>query len=191
MRKVISEKEFLNSYWYLKDLKDLSKKLGIKNTTHLRKDELENLILGFIKYGKIKTKPRKNKQLEKDILDLGTLVRNYRNTTFTKDFILKESLKLVPSLKIRSGVKYWLNRYIDKNLNKIKYKDIVKEFIRLNNPKTKLPQIPSTKMNNFISDYLVGIKNSKRQEAMIEWRKLKKWKVPKNFTSYLEYKKNV
>ena len=62
---------------------------------------------------------------------------------------------------------------------KITYNDVICEYIRLNETEGKLPQIPSCKFNNFISDYLTKEKNATREEALDVWNKLKGMKTKK------------
>ena len=54
MNKIIklSEQEFINKYWYASELKKLAKSIGILKTGKLRKDELEEIILKYLKTGK-------------------------------------------------------------------------------------------------------------------------------------------
>ena len=70
---------------------------------------------------------------------------------------------------------------------KITYNDVIREYIRLNKTEGKLPQIPSCKFNNFISDYLTNEKNATREAALDAWNKLKDMKTKKD---YITWKKN-
>ena len=70
---------------------------------------------------------------------------------------------------------------------KITYDDVIREYIRLNKTEGKLPQIPSCKFNNFISDYLANEKNATREEPLEAWNKLKDMKIKKD---YITWKKN-
>lgn len=54
LSKNMTEKEFDNSYWYAKELKEFAKKIGVSNSSKLRKDELEPLIKHFLGTGQIK-----------------------------------------------------------------------------------------------------------------------------------------
>ena len=67
------------------------------------------------------------------------------------------------------------------------YNDVIGEYIRLNKTEEKLPQIPSCKFNNFISDYLANEKNATREEGLDAWNKLKAMKVKKD---YITWEKN-
>ena len=69
----------------------------------------------------------------------------------------------------------------------ITYNDVICEYIRLNKTEGKLPQIPSCKFNNFISDYLANETNATREDALDAWNKLKDMKIKKD---YITWKKN-
>jgi hypothetical protein len=190
LHKNITQEEFTNGYWYSDELKQFGKEIGIKNYSKLRKDELEKIIIHFIKTGIIKEETKKTIAKTPDELSLDTIIENYKNDKQTKEFILKESFKKKPELKIKSGSIYWLNRWREdkiKNGIKITYENLIDEFIKINFSKGKLPQIPSTKMNNFITDYLQNEINSKRKDAMNEWIKLKEINIPKDYKSWKLY----
>jgi hypothetical protein len=191
LHKNITHEDFINGYWYSVELKEFAKEIGIKNYLKLRKDELEKIIIHFILTGKTKENDSKKIIAKKsDKLSLDTIIQNYKNNKETKEFILKETFKIKPDLKIKSGSSYWLNRWREdktKNGIKIKYIDLIREFIKINLVEGKLPQIPSTKMNNFIMDYLENEVNSKRKDAMDEWYKLKELDIPKDYKSWKKY----
>ena len=42
-------REFENGYWYLDELKDFGRQVGIPEATKLRKDELERAIVAFLR----------------------------------------------------------------------------------------------------------------------------------------------
>lgn len=52
--------------------------------------------------------------------------------------------------------------------------------------KERLPQIPSTRMNNFISDFLADSANQgkTRADAMQQWQALKQQGIPKTYADY-------
>lgn len=193
--KGITEEEFVNQYWINDELKKFSKSIGVNNCSKLRKDELEKIIIHYIRTGKITYRGIKKINIKgSDKLELDTIIENYRNNRETKEFILKEVFKKKPGLIIKSGVKYWINRWReDKIYNgiRITYEDLINEFIKLNLVNGRLPQIPSTKMNNFIMDYLRNEINSKRKDAMAEWIKLKGLNILKDYKSWKEYVNGV
>ena len=185
-------KEFENKYWYMSELKALAKSLEIPFDSRTRKDQLEDMIIQFLEIGTVNKKNSfriKNRNI--DILNNHSYVKNFRNKKETWEFINSEMDKRVPGLKPKSGAKYWLNRWIENKLSngeKITYNDVVCEYIRLNKTEEKLPQIPSCKFNNFISDYLANEKNATRKDALEAWTMLKDMKVIK---VYITWKKII
>jgi hypothetical protein len=187
----ITQEEFINGYWYNDELKEFGKEIGIKNYSKLRKDQLEKIIIHFIRTGKLKEiEIKKSTPKTPDKLSLDTVIENYKYNKKTKEFILIEVFRKEPELKIKSGAIYWLNRWREDKINhgiKISYGDLIDEFININLNKDKLPQIPSTKMNNFIMDYLKNEIYSKRKDALNEWRKLKELNIQKDYKSWKLY----
>ena len=184
-------KEFENKYWYMSELKALAKLLEIPFDSRTRKDQLEDMIIQFLKTGTVNKKNcYRSKSRNIDILNNHSYVKNFSNKKETWEFIHSEMDSRVPGLKPKSGAKYWLNRWIEIKLShggKITYNDVVCEYIRLNKTEGKLPQIPSCKFNNFISDYLTNEKHATREEALAAWNKLKNMKAKKD---YITWKKN-
>jgi len=162
--KKLSEQEFINKYWYASELKELAKSLGILKTEKLRKDELEEIILKYLKTGRINIPTKKQlnyKSNVEDILRLNTIIKNYKNNKETWIFIISEARKLQLDFKEKSGAKYWLNRWREKEIQKgntITYGDLVNEYIRLNHI-DRLPQIPSAKFNPTFRTYKEGKNN--------------------------------
>jgi len=191
MNKVLNlnESNFVNKDWYASELKKLAKNIGIPNLGKLRKDELEKIILKYLKTGildfpKMSQKDYKNNI--QDTLSLDSIIKNYKNNKKTWAFITREVCKIQPSFKAKSGVKYWLNRWREKQIqkgNSITYHDLINEYIKLNNV-DKLPQIPSAKFNNFITDFLKNEKGKSRNDVIKEWEKLKKMDLPKDYNSW-------
>jgi len=184
-------KEFENKYWYMSELKALAKSLEIPFDSKTRKDQLEEMIIQFLETGKVNQKNSfHSKSRNRDILNNSSYVENFSNKKKTWEFITSEVDRRVWGLKPKSGAKYWLNRWIENKLSngeKITYDDVVCEYIRLNKTEGRLPQIPSCKFNNFISDYLANEKNATREDALEVWNKLKDMKVKKD---YITWKKN-
>ena len=185
----LTEQEFINKYWYASELKKLAKSIGILNTGKLRKDELEEIILKYLKTGTLNI-PIKNqlnyKNNVEDTLSLNSIIKNYKNNKKTWIFITREACKLQPDFKEKSGAKYWLNRWREEEMQKgntITYGDLVNEYIGLNQI-DRLPQIPSAKFNNFITDYLKNEKGKTRTDAIKAWEELKKMNIPKDYNSW-------
>lgn len=186
---MLNEQEFINKYWYASELKVLARSLGIVNVGKFRKNELEEIILKYFKTGKLiipnKIQKIHNNNAE-DTLTLKSTIKNYKNNKRTWNFITIEACKLQPNFKDKSGAKYWLNRWRENKVQKgikITYGDLVNEYIRLNHI-DRLPQIPSAKFNNFISDYLKNETGKNRTDAINAWDKLKQMNVPKDYDSW-------
>ena len=196
LSKSMTVAQFDNGYWYALEIKAFANDIGIPSASKLRKDELEELIKHFLRTGHVKSPTRKtlNRSRVRDVekgLNLKLPVVSYTNDKETKDFIETEALKIAPQQKRKSGVRYRLNRWreqqIDKGI-KITYRDLVREYIRLNQVQGSFPQVktPSGRYINFLSDFLAGEKNATRAHALKAWEQLKKAEIPKN---YREWKK--
>ena len=188
--------QFDNGYWYALEIKAFADDIGIPAASKLRKDELEELIKHFLRTGQIKSPARKTlsrsgvRDVEKG-LTLKLPVVNYTNDKETKDFVVQEALKIAPKLKRKSGARYRLNRWREQQIDngiKITYRDLVREYVRLNQVQGSFPQvqIPSGRYINFLSDFLAGEKNTTRAQALKAWKQLKQAEIPKN---YREWKK--
>lgn len=191
----MTEAQFDNGYWYAVEVKAFADEIGIPSAAKLRKDELEGLIKHFLRTGEVRRAIRKNltksgvRDTEKG-LHLGLPVVSYTNDRETKDFIVREALKLEPNLKRKSGARYRLNRWREEQLeqgNKITYRDLVREYVRLNQLEGRFPQVPSGRYINFISDFMAGEKNATREQAVKAWRQLKQWDLPKNYRAWRKY----
>jgi len=196
LAKDMTEKEFDNGYWYADEIKAFAKQIGLNNSSKLRKDELEPLIKSYLRTGKIKNSNRKNvvKSGTKDS-DIGLTtslpINNYTNNKQTKDFIISEAHKIVPELRIKSGVWYRINRWRDEQItngNKITYGDLIKQFVKLNEA-DKFEKVPVTRYINFLSDFLANEKGATRQQAINEWKKLKTLDIEKDYKSWKKYEK--
>lgn len=194
----ITEKEFETNYWYASELKGFAKRIGIANSSKLRKDELKQLIKYFLKTKKVKNAKRKNivKSGKKDIeigLTKSLPIRNYTGNKQTKEFIVNEARKIVSNLKIKSGVWYRINRWRDEKITSerpITYGDLIDKFLELNQTEKKFEKIPSTLFNNFISDYLKNETQSTRKQALKEWKKLKTLNIKKDYKSWKKDNEN-
>ena len=198
LTKRITEEEFDNGYWYADEIKAFAKEIGIPNSNKLRKDELEQLIKHYIRTGQVKSSNRKNvvKSGTKDLdngLTTSLPLINYTSNKQTKHFIKTEAQKLEPKLKVKSGVWYRLNRWRDEQTmkgNKITYGDLVKQFIELNQTDGKFEKAAVGRYINFLSDFLANEKEATRQQAIDEWKRLKKLDIEKDYKSWKRYKTN-
>lgn len=194
LSKSMTVEQFDNGYWYALEIKAFADDIGIPAASRLRKDELEGLIKHFLRTGHIKNPPRKllSRSVVRDVekgLTLKLPVVNYTNDKETKDFVVREALKLAPKLKRKSGARYRLNRWREQQIDngiKITYRDLVRQYVRLNQVQGNFPQEPSGRYLNFLSDFLAGEKNATRAHALKAWKQLKKAEIPK---TYREWKK--
>jgi hypothetical protein len=189
----MTEARFDNGYWYATELQEFAKIIGIPSASKLRKDELEKAIKVFLKAGRIESPTQRSLATSgaKDVeqgLSLTLPVVVYTNDKETKDFLEREAQKLVPGLKRKSGVRYRLNRWREEQLVKgvkLRYGDLVKEYVRLNLTKEPFARIPQVRYINFLSDFLAEEKGATREQALRAWKKLKKLDAPKNYRSWV------
>jgi hypothetical protein len=185
--------EFDNGYWYATELKEFAEAIGIPSAAKLRKDELEKAIKLYLATGKIEnpTKRRLSTSGVKDVergLRLGLPIVVYTNDKETKDFLEREAQKLAPGLQRKSGVRYRLNRWREEQLMssvKLTYKDLVREYVRLNQTKEPFAQIPHGRYINFVSDFMAAEKGATRDQATRAWEELKTLDLPKSYRSWV------
>ena len=187
--------QFDNGYWYATELKHFAEKIGIPSANKLRKDELERAIKLFLETGKIKSPTKRSlsnsgmKDVERGLrLNLAVMV--YTNDKETKDFLERESQRLAPGLKRKSGARYRLNRWREEQLTKgIKptYEALVKEYVRLNQTTKPFAHIPSGRYINFLADFLAAEKGATREQAIRAWKKLKMLDIPKDYRSWVQH----
>jgi len=188
--------QFDNGYWYATELKDFATSIGIPLANRLRKDELENVIKRFLTTGKIEPAGKLSRLVpeRKDSdqgLSLDLPVRRYTNDKTTKDFLDAEAQKMTSGLKRRSGVRYRLNRWRDAQLAKgvrITYRDLVQEYVRLNQTDAPFERIPHDRYVYFLSDFLRAEQGATRTEALQAWQELKALDAPKNYRSWKRFK---
>ena len=186
--------QFDNGYWYATQLKDFAEVMGIPSAHSLRKDELEKAIRLFLETGKVKSPTRRNLSASsaRDVergLSLGLEVVRYTNDEETKSFLEREAQKRVPGLKRKSGVRYRFNRWREEQLVngvRLTYRDLVEEYVRLNQTKEPFAKVPHGRYINFMSDFLAAEKGATREQAIKAWEKLKALNVPKNYSSWVQ-----
>lgn len=197
LSKSMTEIEFDNGYWYAFEIKAFAKEIGIALAAKLRKDELERLIKIYLQTGKIENPTRKRisksgvKDLEKG-LTLDLPIGNYTSNKVTKDFILKEALKILPNLKRKSGSSYRINRWREEQITKgrkITYGDLVRQYVKLNQVEGKFEKVPVVRYINFLAEYLAKEKGEKREQAISAWNKIKKLNIPKTYDAWKKYNK--
>ncbi|HXD29686.1 MAG TPA: SAP domain-containing protein [Pyrinomonadaceae bacterium] len=192
LSKSMTLSEFENGYWYATELKEFGDQLGIPAAKRLRKDELEKAIIEFIKSGKVQSPTKRSlsksgiKDIEKGLI-LTLPVVNYTSNKETKDFIVSEARKLVPNLKRKSGARYRLNRWREEQLtkgNRITYRDLVNEYVRLNQTEEQFKRIPHGRYIYFMADFLANEKDATRTKAIQAWKQLKKMDIPKTYLAW-------
>lgn len=188
--------QFDNGYWYALELKDFAKTIGIPFASRLRKDQLEAAIKLFLRTGRIPSRPAQRlpastiKDVERG-LTLDRRVVVYTNDRETKRFLEREALKLSPGMKRKSGTRYRLNRWREAQLAKgvkLTYRDVVREYIRLNRTEGPFAQIPQVRYVNFVSDFMAAEKGSRRARVLEAWAELKTLDVPKTYESWVKAK---
>lgn len=190
----MSLSQFDNGYWYTSELRAFAKRIGIPAATKLRKDELEKSIKLFLKTGNAVLPTKRNLTITgtKDVdrgLSLDLPVTVYTNNKETKTFLEREAQKLAPGLKRKSGARYRLNRWREEQLTKgrkIKYRDVVKEYVRLNQTVETFAKIPHGRYINFMSEFLAAEKAATREQAIAAWKKLKQLDIPKDYRSWVK-----
>lgn len=183
--------EFENGYWYLDELKDFARQIGIPGATKLRKDELERAIVLFLRTGR--TKPPTTRALQKtgvkDLergLSLDLRIRHYTSNRETKDFIVREARKKAPEVRAKSGVWYRLNRWREEQItngHRPTYGDLVLQYIALNKIE-RFEKIPHDRYINFVAEFLANEKGSTRADAIAAWAELKTMDTQKNYASW-------
>jgi len=184
--------QFDHGYWYAAELKHFATKLGIRSTSALRKDELEQAIRVFLRTGAIvqPTRRKPSASTDKDVergLHLDLRVVRYTNDPETKQFLEQEARKLVPGLRRRSGARYRLNRWREAQiLNgvRLRYRDLVNEYVRLNQSTDRFAQVPHGRYINFMSNFLAARNGATKEQAVKAWAILKRMDVPKTYSAW-------
>ena len=184
--------EFDHGYWYAAELKAFARELGIRHGAKLRKLELEAVIRDFLVSGKV-AEPRRGvkpaaqvKDVERG-LSLKLPVMVYTNDAETKEFLERESRRLAPEHKQRSGSRYRLNRWREQQIAagvKITYGDLVREYVRLNRPEVEYERAPQVCYINFLSDFFVAEKGAVRADGLRAWAEVKKLDGPKTYAAW-------
>jgi SAP domain-containing new25 len=183
--------QFDAAYFYIADLKDFARGIGI-SVGNLRKVELEQVIRNYLSTGTLPDHkpvlPRKAGE-DRDELQASRLVVNYVGDKKTKSFLLALVHKKLPDLKDKSGQWYWLNdwrRKKQESMARFTYQDMADHLESLMSWEGRLPQIPSARMNNFITDFRADPKNKSisRRDVLTAWNVLKLHVGPKTYAEY-------
>ena len=192
LSKQMTLRQFDHGYWYATEIKRFAQSLGLPSAHKLRKDELEEAIRHFLANGKV-TSPTKRELSRSGIKDVDRGLRLdlpvilYTNDHETKAFLEREARKLDPAFKRRSGARYRLNRWRDAQLTRgspVTYRDLVKEYVRLNHPDTTHRRAPVDRYVYFLSDFMAANPGATMAAAIRAWKTLKTMDSPKNYRAF-------
>jgi SAP domain-containing new25 len=186
-------REFENGYWYLDQLSDFGRQIGIPEAAKLRKDVLERAILTFLRTGtaRLPTSRALPKRGGKDLdcdLSLNLRIERYTSNRETKDFIIQQAKRRAPGVREKSGVWYRLNRWRETQImegNQPTYGDLVQQYITLNKVE-RFEKVPQDRYINFVAEFLASEKGATRADAIAAWAELKTMDVPKNYASWVK-----
>lgn len=192
LRPDMSAHEFDGGYYYATELKDFARAVGIA-VGNYRKNELEELIREFLATGSVPDRkpvaPRKSGEA-RDELRAENRVVNYVGDRRTKAFLLELVKNRSPGgLRDKSGQWYWLNDWRRKQQEarrSFTYQDLADHLYGLMTTRGRLPQIPSARMNNFITDFRADPANAgvSRADVLKAWEALKRKPGPKTYEEY-------
>ena len=191
LRASMSVEEFDNSYFYAADLKVFARQLGIA-AGRRRKLELEELIRGFLRTGRVppaRPLPDRRAGEGRDRLGAETIVRNYVDDRKTKAFLRGLVHARAPSLKDKSGQWYWLNDWRRAQIQAgrpITYADLGNRLLALARSEGRLPRIPAARFNNFVTDFKADPANrgKSQADAVAAWECIKAVPGPKTYDAY-------
>ena len=186
-------REFENGYWYLDELKDFAKRIGIPDAAKLRKDEIERALAVFLQTGTVSlpTKRALRKTGLKDLergLSVKLRIEHYTSNRETKDFIVREAKKADPQVREKTGVWYRLNRWREAQVTNGKrptYGDLVQQYLALNRLE-RFAKVPHGRYINFVAEFLKTEKGATRSEAIAAWAELKRMDIPKDYASWVK-----
>ena len=192
LAKTMTLRQFDHGYWYATEIKRFAQSLGLPSAHKLRKDELEKAIRHFLAHGEV-TSPTKRdlsrsgiKDVDRGLqLDLAVIL--YTNDRETKAFLEREARRLDPTFKRRSGARYRLNRWRDAQLTRgahITYRDLVKEYVRLNDPETRHRRAPVDRYVYFLSDFMAANPGAPMAAAIRAWKTVKTMDSAKNYRAF-------
>jgi len=189
LSKKMTLRQFDHGYWYATEIKRFAQSLGLPSAHKLRKDELEKAIRHFLAHGEV-TSPTKRdlsrsgiKDVDRGLqLDLAVIL--YTNDRETKAFLEREARRLDPTFKRRSGARYRLNRWRDAQLTRgarITYRDLVKEYVRLNRPETTHRRPTGRYYIYFLSDFMAANPGATMAAAIRAWKAVKTMDAPNEY----------
>ena len=184
--------QFDNGYWYTTELKAFGRMIGIRFANRLRKDELEKAITLFLRTGTIGRATHGNRSARgpRDVdrrLSLTLQVTVYTNDAKTKCFLEREAAKFAPGFKRKSGARYRLNRWRERQIaagKKLTYGMLVKQYVQLCQRKERFAPIPHGRYINFMSGFLAHERGASRKQAIRAWKRLKTLDAPKTYHAW-------
>jgi hypothetical protein len=187
----MSVAEFDAGYHYAADLKSFARSLGIV-VGNFRKHEVEDLIREYLSTGRIPTRrpaPSRKSGRPRDQLTPEVVVSNYVDDRMTKDFLRRIVHVGDPGLRDKSGQWYWLNDWRRQQQEagaRFTYRDLAEHLRTLMRTEGRLPQIPSARMNNFITDFRADPARAEtpREEIIKAWMWLKQQPGPNTYVEY-------
>jgi hypothetical protein len=188
----MTPRQFDHGYWYATEVKAFAHSLGVPGASKLRKDELEKAVRQFLAHGTVARATKRNLSRSgvKDVdlgLSLDRRVVLYTNDRETKTFLDREARRLDPAYKRRSGSRYRLNRWRDAQLARgvrITYRDLVKEWVRLNRPETTHRRARVARYVYFLSDFMAANPGATMASAIRAWHRVKKMNAPKTYRAF-------
>ncbi len=185
--------EFENGYWYVDELRNFARQVGVPEATKLRKDEIERAIVTFLRSGivQLPTQRALRKAGVKDLergLNLSLRIRHYTSNRETKDFIVREAGKAAPEVREKSGVWYRLNRWREEQITSGKlltYGDLIRQYIALNKVH-RFEKVPHGRYINFVAEFLAAGPGRTHAEAIAAWKELKTMDTPKSYASWVQ-----
>ena len=186
-------RDFENGYWYLEQLKNFAERIGIPAAKKLRKDELEQAIVTFLRTGKAALPAKRSLRRTgvKDVdrgLNLKLRIEHYTCNRETKEFIVEQAHLMAPEVREKSGVWYRLNRWREAQITSGKhptYGDLIRQYIALNEME-RFEKVPHGRYINFVAQFLAANKGVTRGEAIAAWAELKELDVPKDYASWVK-----
>jgi hypothetical protein len=193
LSKLMTLRQFDHGYWYATEIKSFAQSLGVASAHKLRKDELEKAIRHFLIHGKVSSPTERSLSRTgvKDV-DLGLRLDRpvvlYTNDHETKAFLDREARGIDPAYKRRSGSRYRFNRWREAQLargTRITYRDLVKEWVRLNRPETKYRRVPIVCYINFLSDFMAANPGATMAAGIRAWKRVKKMNSLKTYRAFV------
>jgi hypothetical protein len=115
-------------------------------------------------------------------------VVRYTNDAATKAFLEREARKLDPLYRRRSGARYRLNRWRERQLREgvsLTYRDVVREYVRLSRTPGRFEQVPHGRYINFMSDFMAARRGATKADALEAWHRLKTMDCPKTYRAWV------